>query len=61
LIGSEVEHGLKMDQTGGDIVLIAEGIIVESYTKALAAKGKMCRTLTTEQCFTAGLARLLAA
>ncbi len=59
LIGSEVDHGLAMDPTGGEIALIAEGIIVESYSKALATKGKTCRTLTTEDCFTAGLARLL--
>jgi 2-dehydro-3-deoxygalactonokinase len=59
LIGSEVDAGLAMDQSGGDVVLIADGVIVEAYTKALAARGKTCRTVSTESCFTAGLARLL--
>jgi 2-dehydro-3-deoxygalactonokinase len=61
LIGSEVDAGLAMDQSDGDIVLIADGIIVDSYTKALAARGRPCRTIETETCFTAGLARLLTA
>ncbi len=61
LIGSEVDAGLAMGQSGGDIVVIAEGIIVDSYTKALAARGRVCRLMATEECFTAGLARLLKA
>lgn len=61
LIGAEVDAGLEMDQSGGDIVLIADGIIVDSYTQALAARGHSCRTIATESCFTAGLARLLMA
>ena len=50
-----------MGPSGGDIVLIADGIIVDSYTQALAARGYSCRTIATESCFTAGLARLLMA
>jgi 2-dehydro-3-deoxygalactonokinase len=61
LIGSEVDAGLAMDENGGDIVLIADGMIAESYAKALAARGRTCRMITPESCFTAGLTRLLTA
>ncbi len=59
LIGSEVDAGLGLAQTDGEIVLIAEGDIAAAYTRALAARGKRSCTLATEGCFTAGLARLL--
>jgi 2-dehydro-3-deoxygalactonokinase len=61
LIGSEVDAGLAMDQSGGEIVLVADGIIIDSYSQALAARGRNCRTIPTESCFTAGLAWLLTA
>ena len=61
LIGSEVDAGLAMDPSGGEIVLMAEGVIADSYARALTARGKSCRIVATESCFTAGLARVLQA
>jgi 2-dehydro-3-deoxygalactonokinase len=61
LIGSEVDAGIAMAPSGHELVLIAEGVIADSYSKALAARGKSCHVLPTETCFTAGLARLLTA
>lgn len=60
LIGTEIDAGLAGAGDAAAIALVADGVFAQSYTAALASRGRACRLIDPEDAVVAGLRRLAA-
>ena len=58
LIGTEIREGLAMAPDAGEIIVVAEGAIAESYELAFRAKDQRVTFMAPDTCFIEGLQRL---